>query len=441
MRHLEHASLARDGPERPFARAIGDVLAKHDDTWLASHLVLQRAVDRRDHGVRLSLRRRRGVERFRRRIDVGRVNVQCGRVPGRLGGRARPLGRARDLGFDIGRDGLQVRVGRQPLPLQERRKRGNRVPRRFFRALVGRLVQLFVIGQRMRVRPDDLGMDERRAFPLADVADRIPHHPIAGDRIGAVHAEHLEPRERLDDPRDVSARRLHLHGDGYRVPVVLDEIDDGQPPDAGRAQRLPELSFARRPFAERDVHDVILVIQPLTIRDRVVPLIEQRRIGAADRLQALRAGRARLRHDVEAFVPPVRRHLPAAGCRIVFRAHGGQEHFLRRHAEREAERAIAVVRVEPVVAGAQHLAGRDEHGLVTGTADLKEDQALVLELYLFVVEAPREQHRAIEPYQVLAREPFASRARRDLGFHGLQNYSPVRVHPRASAAIICGHFL
>ena len=48
----------------------------------------------------------------------------------------------------------------------------------------------------------------------------------------------------------------------------------------------------------------------------------------ADRLQALRAGGAALRGNVEAAVAPVRRHLAAAGIRIVFRAHRRQQHFL-----------------------------------------------------------------------------------------------------------------
>ena len=75
----------------------------------------------------------------------------------------------------------------------------------------------------------------------------------------------------------------------------------------------------------------------------------------------------------------------------------------------QAERAIAVVRIEPVVAGAQVHAGRVEHGLVAGAADLEEDQALVLELDLLVVEPPRQQHRAVGAEQILARQtvPFA----------------------------------
>ena len=49
-----------------------------------------------------------------------------------------------------------------------------------------------------------------------------------------------------------------------------------------------------------------------------------------------------------------------------------EEHFERREAERQAERAIAVVREEPVVAATEMLSGCDEDSLVAGAADLKE---------------------------------------------------------------------
>ena len=71
--------------------------------------------------------------------------------------------------------------------------------------------------------------------------------------------------------------------------------------------------------------------------------VEEAGLGAADRLQALRAGRARLRDDVEAAVAPVRGHLAPAGRGVVGRADRLQEHLVRRDAERQAQRAVAVV--------------------------------------------------------------------------------------------------
>jgi hypothetical protein len=65
-------------------------------------------------------------------------------------------------------------------------------------------------------------------------------------------------------------------------------------------------------------------------------------------------------------VPPVRGHLTSAVCWVVFRADRRQQHLERRHTDGQAERAIAIVRKEPVVAAAQVLAGSDEDRLVTG---------------------------------------------------------------------------
>jgi hypothetical protein len=47
------------------------------------------------------------------------------------------------------------------------------------------------------------------------------------------------------------------------------------------------------------------------------------------------------------------------------------------------------------VAGAEVAARRDEHGFVTGTADLKVSLALILELYLLVVDLPRQEHEPV----------------------------------------------
>src|SRR5439155_22886212 len=54
----------------------------------------------------------------------------------------------------------------------------------------------------------------------------------------------------------------------------------------------------------------------------------------------------------------------------------------------------------PVVRGAQHPAGGDEHRLVAGTRYLEEDLVLALELDLAVVETAGEVHEAEHVEQV-----------------------------------------
>ena len=55
---------------------------------------------------------------------------------------------------------------------------------------------------------------------------------------------------------NVSARRLNLDRDRDGVAVVLDEVDDRQPPGAGGIQGFPELTFAGRPVPQRNVHNI-----------------------------------------------------------------------------------------------------------------------------------------------------------------------------------------
>ena len=132
------------------------------------------------------------------------------------------------------------------------------------------------------------------------------------------------------------------------------------------------------------------------------PFVEMTGLRAADGLQALRAGGTRLRHDVQSLAAPMRRHLAAARARIVAGAHAREEHVVRRDAERQAQGAVAIVGIEPVVARAEVEAGSHEDGFVSGPADLKEDQALILELNLFVVDPPREQHQAVGAEEIVA---------------------------------------
>ena len=234
-------------------------------------------------------------------------------------------------------------------------------------------------------------------------AAALPHGAKAGEEIGAVDRIDVQAGKRSNEAGDVAAGGLGLDRNRDRVAVVLDEEEHRQAPEAGGVERFPELALARGAVAERDVDDLVGLEARLAIRDRSVnAAVDHARFGGADRLQHLRAGRARLRDDVQIGMPPVRRHLPPVGARIVFGADAGEQHVERRDAELQAQRAIAIVRIEPVVARLQREAGRDEHGFVAGAADLKKDLALVLELDLLVVELSRQQHAAVDGEELLA---------------------------------------
>ena len=258
----------------------------------------------------------------------------------------------------------------------------------------------------MRVRPDDLRVHERRALARARVGNGVGHGAIAGKEVRAVDALDEESWKGRDEPRDIATRRLHFDGNRDRVAVVFDDIHDRQLAEARRVERLPELAFARRPVADRDVGHFVPMKARVPILDRRDALVEQRRFSAADGLEALRPRRARLRHDVQLFVAPMGRHLTPARGRVVLRADRGEEHLERRHADGQAKGPVAIVGIEPVVRRFELHAGGDEDRLVPGAADLKEDQALVLELDFLVVNAAGEHHRPIGSEKVLAGEPM-----------------------------------
>src|SRR5438309_6282261 len=101
---------------------------------------------------------------------------------------------------------------------------------------------------------------------------------------------------------------------------------------------------------------------------------------------------------------PVRGHLTPVRTRIGFSADTLQQHLERRHAKLQAQRAIAIVRIEPVVTRLQAHSRRDQDRFMTSAANLKEDAVLVFHLNLFVVEPPRLIHRAKHLQHLFAAE-------------------------------------
>ncbi len=97
---------------------------------------------------------------------------------------------------------------------------------------------------------------------------------------------------------------------------------------------------------------------------------------------------------------PVRGHLPPARIGVVCGGDGREEHLGGRHAQRQAEGAVAVVGIEPVIGRPQHPAGGDEDRFVPRPGDLEEDLVLAFELDLFVVQPPGQVHDPVDVEQV-----------------------------------------
>src|SRR5439155_9718580 len=97
-------------------------------------------------------------------------------------------------------------------------------------------------------------------------------------------------------------------------------------------------------------------------------------------------------------------------------SYGLLQHLVRRDAQSQAQGAVAIVRIEPIVAGSHRHRGSDLHGFVTRTADLKINAALAFERDLAVIQAPGRVYQAEGANQLLRSQPFE--ARRDIRLLG-----------------------
>src|SRR6185436_3733189 len=109
------------------------------------------------------------------------------------------------------------------------------------------------------------------------------------------------------------------------------------------------------------------------------------RLGGADSLKELRAGWRRSRDDVISLVSPVTRHLAPAGGGIDRRTNRFIQHFGGGYAEGQAESAIAVVRVEPIVGRLENHSRRCQNSFVARARNLEENLVLTLQLHFLVV--------------------------------------------------------
>jgi hypothetical protein len=344
------------------------------------------------------------VEGGRARVHGLRVDV-TGDLRG-VGGRGgeRGVGRGGDLPVDLLAQPLQLRLGGQALGLEELGERGEGIAAGVRLALRGGSVLGLVVGEGMRIGPDDLRVNEGRALPGATPGRGLAQDPEAGHGVTPVHLADQEVGERAEELGDAPARGLDLDGNGDGVAVVLNEVQDRQAQVGGGVETLPELALGGGAVPGRAQDDLVAGEgRGRGVRDEPGPEVKAA-LGAPRGLNKLGPGRRRRGDHVEPGVPPVRGHLPPARVGIVPRAHGGEKHLERGHPQLEEERPVAVVGVEPVVSGAEDHPGRDLDRLVAGAADLEEGAVLPLELDLLVVDAPREVHRAIDREQGLAVE-------------------------------------
>ena len=113
------------------------------------------------------------------------------------------------------------------------------------------------------------------------------------------------------------------------------------------------------------------------------------------------------------------RHLPAAACLVGSRAHGLQHHLIRCNPQRKAQRAVSIVREEPVVAWPQSQSCSHLQRLVSGSRYLKINLLLPLQQDFTVIHMPGEIHQPVDFNQLLSAQSVTSGCR--IGYAGAGN--------------------
>ena len=168
--------------------------------------------------------------------------------------------------------------------------------------LVGAAVLLLVVRERVRVRARHHRVDEARSCARAHVRDRVGALALAHlEVVAAVHLHDVQPADAAHHLRD---RRGRLVGRAHRdrVAVVGDDVEHREVQTARGVERLPELAFGSRAFAERHVGELVAVRG--AAGELGPPADVARRFRAPDRGEALAAGARRLGDDVERLARP-----------------------------------------------------------------------------------------------------------------------------------------
>src|SRR6202521_2089480 len=259
----------------------------------------------------------------------------------------------------------------------------------------------------MGIRARHMRVDERRAATLAAILHRVLADGIAFERVGAVAFRNMQIRKAANKFRNAAAGSLHFDGYGNGITIVFDEIQKRQLLGTSNVEGLPEFAFTRRSVSTGDVDNLIALVVDVFAQRRFLrlghrlgaSLVIKSGFGRAHGLYELRAGTRRLADDVQLGLAPMRRHLTAAGAGIVLRSHRRKKHFQGGYAEHEAERAVAVIRINPVDSWAQEQPHRRTNRFVPGAGDLEVDFVLAFQLDLAVVKPSREKHRAVNTNQ------------------------------------------
>ncbi len=327
---------------------VGDVLAEHADAFVERHLLVQREPDRLAERDELGVGRRPAGSPGSSTTGSGPSTWSTTDAGAGRGAASACSAAARTVSLASARICSACSGVSAPASISCCSSTVIGSCSRSSSSSSGHAVLLLVVGERVRVRPGDERVDETRSRAGAHVRDRVralaPHLEV----VAAVHLHDVQAADAAHHLRD---RRRVLVGRPHRdrVAVVGDDEQHREVQPGRGVERLPELAFGGRALAERHVRDLVAVRG--AARQVRAPADVARRLRATDRGQAL----ARRCTDVWLTMlsrgrSPVARHLPSAGRGIGRGADRLHQHLERRDAERERQRAVAVVGEEPVVA-------------------------------------------------------------------------------------------
>src|ERR1022692_2288883 len=270
----------------------------------------------------------------------------------------------------------------------------------------------------MRIRTDDMRMDEGWAVSFTAVARSTLECGIAGHGIGTVDFFEMEVGESGNQARNASTRGLDLHRHRNCVPIVFHAENYRQLSQCSGIHGLPEFTFAGSAIAERNISDFIALeadVLELTVvceiggwnlRGLGMPCQVASGLGAAHGLENRGTCRRRLRHNVKVGIAAVGGHLASARTGVVGLPNPLQKHVVRLDPERQTQRAIPIIRVEPVIPPFHCQASGYANALMPCPGHLEIDLLLALEQDFPVVNPPGGVDDAVGLDELLARKSF-----------------------------------
>ena len=264
MGSLKDAPLTLHLLEDLLLRGVSHVLPEHQDARIEPHLEFQGGVDEIDHGF-LGVGRGQGCRNLIFRIEGRRSGINflaiqiahhCGWIRrwGLLGRFPSPFDLHLDFGLQLFQGGFgEIAQLHQFPPVGH-----DWVPLRLGGALFERFVEVVVVGEGMGIGADDLGAHEGRALALPDVADRLLHGHITGQRITTVQiVDHQQPMglPTLQQGGYIGPGVLHRSRCGDGVAVVLDEEEHRQFEVHRAVDGLPEFPFGTGAFPGSGQYD------------------------------------------------------------------------------------------------------------------------------------------------------------------------------------------